>query len=169
MKSPLLLPIGLLLVTPACALAGDKAVPMYTKDIAPILFDKCVTCHRPGEAAPFSLTTYADAKKRGKRIAEVTKSHQMPPWKAGKGDFAFRGERHLSDAQIGLIAKWVEAGMPEGLKESLPPLPAFADGWPLGQPDPVVRMPQEHKVAGEGRDIYRNFAIPDRKSTRLNS
>src|SRR6516162_252472 len=117
MTSRLLTATSLLLVAAAPVGAGDKAVPLYTTAVAPILFDKCVTCHRPGEAAPFSLTTYADAKKRGKLIAEVTKSHQMPPWKAGKGDFALRGERHLSDAEIDVIDRWVEAGMPEGPKE----------------------------------------------------
>ena len=160
MTSRLLTATSLLLVAAAPVGAGDKAVPLYTTAVAPILFDKCVTCHRPGEAAPFSLTTYADVKKRGKLIAEVTKSHQMPPWKAGKGDFALGGERHLSDAQVDVIAKWVEAGMPEGPKERLPALPAFADGWRLGKPDLVVKMPKGFKVAAEGRDIYRNFAIP---------
>src|SRR5437763_2600916 len=102
------------------AQAGEKTAPTFSKEVAPILFRNCVTCHRPGEAAPFSLLTYPDARKRGKLLAQVTQSRQMPPWKADKGDVAFRNERHLSDEQIAVLQKWVEAGMPEGDPKQLP-------------------------------------------------
>src|SRR5436190_20559710 len=84
------------------ASAGEKGStpPTFAKDVAPILFQQCAVCHRPGEAAPFSLLSYQDAKKRGKLIAKVVESRLMPPWKADKGDVAFRNERHLSDEQI---------------------------------------------------------------------
>src|SRR4051794_15734501 len=80
--------------------AEAAAPPTFSKDVAPILFQNCATCHRPGEAAPFSLLSYNDAKKRGKLIARLTQSRQMPPWKADKGDYAFANERKLSDDQI---------------------------------------------------------------------
>src|SRR6266481_10079724 len=75
--------------------AEDKATPSptYSKEVVAILHQQCVICHRPGEAAPFPLLTYQDAKKRGKLIAHVTQSKQMPPWKADHSDVAYRNER----------------------------------------------------------------------------
>ena len=88
--------------------------PTFNKDIAPILYENCAICHRPGEVAPFSLLTYSDAAKRAKLISTVTEKRYMPPWKAehGYGDFA--NERRLTDAQISLIRAWADAGAPEG-------------------------------------------------------
>src|SRR5262245_43906030 len=105
-----------LLVGASSAKAEQKSPPppTFSKDVAPILFSQCSSCHRPGEAAPFPLLSYQDAKKRGKLIARVTQSRQMPPWKADKGDVAFRNERRLTDAQVAVIGQWVKAGMPEG-------------------------------------------------------
>lgn len=148
-----------LLSVPALAAAGEKAAPTFSKDVAPILFNNCVTCHRPGEAAPFSLLTFEDAKKRHKLIARVTNSRQMPPWKADPGDVPLRNERRLKDADIAVLQQWVAAGAPEGNPKDLPAAPKFASTWTLGEPDLVVKMPKAFKVPAEGRDIYRNFAI----------
>lgn len=139
--------------------AGEKTAPTFNKDVAPIVFQHCTSCHRPGEAAPFALLSYDDARKRGKQIAEVTHSKQMPPWKAETGDVAFRNDRRLKPAQIDIIQQWVAAGMPEGPKSDLPAPPVFASEWALGKPDLVVKMPKGYRVPAEGRDIYRNFAI----------
>src|SRR5215813_157377 len=95
----------------------------------------CVTCHRPGEAAPFSLITYDDVRKRGAMIAKVTQARFMPPWQATHGFGEFLGERRLTDAQIQAIAAWVSAGMPQGNPSRMLPLPKFPDGWRLGTPD----------------------------------
>jgi hypothetical protein len=149
------------LVLPGAVRAEDKATPAptYSKEVVAILHQQCVICHRPGEAAPFSLLTYEDAKKRAKLIAHVTQSRQMPPWKVGPTDVAFRNERHLTDEQVAVFQRWLETGTPEGDRSLVPPLPSFAQGWPLGKPDLIVKMPKAYKVAAEGRDIYRNFAI----------
>ena len=146
-------------VTAVRAEEKSAGTPTFSKEVASILFQNCTVCHRPGEAAPFSLLTYEDARKRGKLLAEVTESKQMPPWKADKSDFAFRNERRLKAEEISVLKKWVEAGMPEGDPKQLPKLPAVAEGWPLGKPDLVVKMPKAYHVPAEGRDIYRNFAI----------
>lgn len=144
----------------SAATAQEKgAAPTFNKDVAPILFNQCATCHRPGEAAPFPLLTYQDAKKRGKLIGQVTQARQMPPWKADKGDVSFRNERRLQDAEIVVLQQWLASGMPEGEKNDLPAQPAFPGGWPLGKPDLVVKMPKSYSVPAEGRDIYRNFAL----------
>ena len=104
----------------------------FSEDIAPILYGNCVTCHRPGEAAPFSLISYEDATKRGPLLADVTKSRYMPPWHAEPGFGDFADERRLSDAQIESISAWVKQGMPRGNGASMPKLPVFTDGWQLG-------------------------------------
>ncbi len=145
----MLLPVLLALAAP----------PTFNKDVAPILLESCVSCHRPGAGGPFALLSYADAKKRGKLLAGVTKSKQMPPWKADKGDVSLKGERTLTAAQITTISDWVAGGMPEG-EGKAPAPPKFSSEWALGKPDLVVSMPKAYSVPAEGKDIYRNFAIP---------
>src|SRR5947208_15984105 len=86
----------------------------FNKQIAPIVYNNCSSCHRPGEAAPFSLLSYQDVAKKAKLIAAVTTSRQMPPWKAEPASFAYRDERRLKDTEIALIQQWVKQGMPEG-------------------------------------------------------
>jgi hypothetical protein len=132
----------------------------FSETIAPIVYANCVSCHRPGEAAPFALISYGDVKKRGALIATVTKSRYMPPWHAAHGFGEFADERRLSDQQIALIADWVKQGMPEGDPARMPKLPEFTDGWHLGKPDLVIEMPASYELPASGPDIYRNFVVP---------
>ena len=132
----------------------------FTEHVAPIIFQNCTSCHRPGESGPFKLMDYNDVSKRGKLIARVTEDRIMPPWHAQKGSFKFHGDRSLSDAQITTISKWVEAGMPEGDPSKLPNMPKFITGWQLGKPDLVVKMTEPFPVPADGRDIYRSFVVP---------
>ena len=135
----------------------------FAETIAPIVYANCVTCHRPGEAAPFSLISYEDVAKRGALIAKVTESRYMPPWHAAPGYGEFVGERRLTDAQIATIGAWVKQGMPRGDEAKMPKLPAFpADGWRLGQPDLILEMPAAFDVPASGPDVFRNFVIPTR-------
>jgi len=159
------IPVGVLLAFGAAgvgALSGVEApAPVtFTENVAPIVYQNCVTCHRSGEAAPFPLITYDDVKKHAKTIVKATGSRYMPPWHAvhGFGDFA--DERRLTDEQIATIADWFDHGMPEGDRSKLPPLPTFADGWHLGTPDLVVRMPTGFELPASGPDVYRNFVVP---------
>src|ERR1700726_4265960 len=92
----------LLLAAPSLLLAasGPGRPVTFTEQIAPIVFTQCAGCHHPGEAAPFSLTSYDEVKKRGALIAAVTRSHYMPPWHAAPGFGKFAGERRLTDEQV---------------------------------------------------------------------
>jgi mono/diheme cytochrome c family protein len=139
---------------------SQPSVPTFSETIAPIVFNNCVSCHRPGEAAPFTLTSYEDVAKRAELIAKVTGSRYMPPWKAVKGHGEFKDERRLSDAQIASIREWAKAGAPRGDYSKMPPLPTFTEGWQLGKPDLILEMPVEYNVPASGPDVYRNFAIP---------
>jgi len=135
--------------------------PTFTETIAPILYTNCVTCHRPGEVAPFSLITYEDVAKRAKTIAKVTESRYMPPWHATRGYGEFVGERGLTDAQVETISSWAKAGMPRGDESKMPKLPPFPpDGWRLGQPDLILEMPVGFDLPASGPDVFRNFVIP---------
>lgn len=134
----------------------------FTRDIAPILFEHCADCHRPGEAGPFSLLTYEDARKHARQIAVVTRSRFMPPWlpEKGYGEFVGERERRLSEEQIGIIQQWVAQGAPEGNPSGLPPQPHFTQGWQLGKPDMVLKMPRPYRLRAQGLDVYRNFVFP---------
>jgi len=132
----------------------------FAKDIAPIIFNHCSTCHRPGQVAPFPLLSYADVKKRAKLIALVTQSRTMPPWKPEPGYGDFLGARRLSDEQVAMIQRWVEEGAPEGNPRDLPPAPHFSDAWSLGKPDLVVKMPEPFTVPADGPDVYHCFVVP---------
>ncbi len=134
--------------------------PTFTEDVAPIIFQNCVSCHRPGEAAPFPLMTFEQVRKHARQIAEVTGTKFMPPWHAEAGHVAFLNPRVLSDRQKGTLRLWYEGGMSEGAAAALPKLPAFAEGWQLGKPDLIVKMEQPFKLYAEGPDIYRNFVFP---------
>jgi mono/diheme cytochrome c family protein len=139
--------------------AAADSPPTFNKDIAPILYANCATCHRPGEVAPFPLLTYQDAAKRASLIAGAVGGRFMPPWKAEPGFGDFAGERRLTDAQITLIKDWAKAGAPEGDPGVKPQPPKFVDGWQAGQPDQVLTIPVKYSLPADGPDQYRCFVI----------
>src|SRR5260370_39964010 len=136
MRSPLYF-----LIAGVAAAGSALAEPEVTfnRDVAPIIYHNCASCHRPGEAAPFPLLSYQDTAKKGKQIAKVTSSRFMPPWKPETASFPYRDERRLADNEIALIQDWVSQGMPEGRAADRQPPPTFASGWQLGGPDLVVQ------------------------------
>ena len=140
----------------------SEAKPLtFNKDIAPVMFENCAVCHHQGGSAPFSLVTYDDVKKRAAQIAEVTKSRYMPPWlpdETSHGEFV--GERRLTEQQITNLRLWSEQGKPEGASADLPTAPKFNEGWQLGQPDLIVKMPKPYTLRAGGKDVFRNFVIP---------
>lgn len=129
-------------------------------EIAPIIFDQCAPCHRPGQVAPLSLLTYADVKRHADEIAQLTRDRVMPPWPPEVGYGEFRNARLLSDEQIDSIQRWVASGAIEGDPEALPPTPEWPDEWQLGEPDLVVDSPPGYTLRAEGPDVFRNFVIP---------
>jgi hypothetical protein len=132
----------------------------WSRDVAPIVFANCTACHRPGEAAPFPLLSYEDARKHAKTIARVTEDRVMPPWKPAPGFGHLEGERRLTDRDIAVLRQWTDSGAPAGALAEAPHPPEFVTGWTLGPPDMVVKMPEPYAVPGDGRDLYRAFVIP---------
>ncbi len=132
----------------------------FNKDIAPIIFGRCASCHHSGEVSHISLLSYQDVKKLVQLISVVTQSRSMPPWKPEPGYGEFLGERRLSREEIGTIKQWVEEGAPEGKIEDPPRPPDFSESWALGAPDLVVKMPEAFTVPAEGADVYHCFVLP---------
>ena len=132
----------------------------FTKNIAPIIYNRCTGCHRPEQPGPFNLITYEDVKKRAQQIADIVANHYMPPWPPEAGHAEFVGARTVPPDEIELLQEWVKAGAPEGEPADLPPLPPANNGWKLGKPDLVVQMPFSYTVPAAGKDVYRNFVFP---------
>jgi hypothetical protein len=133
--------------------------PTFSKEVVRVFQDRCQTCHHPGDIAPFSLMTYADAAPHTDAIKYMAQTRQMPPWKATPACGDFADARVLSQDEIDLIAKWVDNGAPEGNAADLPPMKNFDGGWSLGQPDLVLSYPESY-TPSVGGDTYRCFPIP---------
>jgi thiol-disulfide isomerase/thioredoxin len=136
-----------------------RADVTYSKHVAPILQKHCQACHRPGQSGPFSLLTYADASRHGRMIKEVTSQRRMPPWHADPRHGKFANDRRLARAEIDTLADWVDAGMPKGKDEDMPRPVAWPKGWALGEPDLVIRMPEEFEVPATGTLDYKNWIV----------
>jgi len=143
----------------ASSFAAEPSIT-FTKDVAPILYNSCVTCHRPGEIAPMSLISYEDVRPWAKSILKRVVSREMPPWGANPEFGKFRDDRSLTRQQIETIVKWVDAGAPKGNDADLPQFPKFATGWSHGEPDVVIDMPVEFSLPAEGEVPVTDFFVP---------
>ena len=132
----------------------------FTKDIAPILYNSCVECHRTGEIAPMSLVTYQEVRPWAKSIRQRVVDRSMPPWSADPHVGKFSNDPSLTQKQIDTIVGWVDAGAPKGDDKDLPPAPKFPVGWTIGKPDVVLAMQEEYTVPADGTVPYLYFTIP---------
>lgn len=132
----------------------------YARDIAPVIYQHCTSCHRSGEIAPFPLTNYNEVSNYGPFIRHVTSIRYMPPWKPERGIRHYQKENYLTDEQIALIGNWVDQGMKYGDPADEPELPEFPEGSQVGTPDLVVSFAQSYVHKGTGIDEYRYFVIP---------
>ena len=142
-------------------ISAEGAELTFYQDIAPIVWHRCSPCHRPGEIGPFTLLTYDDVRGRAAQIAAVTARRIMPPWKPEPGAGPFQNERRLTDDELQKLQRWIADGAPAGDRSrptQTPPL--WADGWGLGPPDLIVKMPEPYTVPADGGDLFRTFVIP---------
>ena len=145
------------------ASAGRQSPPApvtWSRHIAPILYAHCTTCHRDGGSAPFSLLTYAQARRWGSTVAAVTRSRYMPPWLPSGPPNRFLDDRRLAAADIALIQRWLQDGMIQGDPTPAVPPPTYTSDWQLGPPDLVLEVDTPMVVPAEGTDLYRNFILP---------
>jgi mono/diheme cytochrome c family protein len=156
---------ALLLLSASLSISGGArnsgAAPVtFAKDVAPILYENCAACHRPGEIAPMPLLTYKQARPWAKSIREKVLDRSMPPWHADPAHGKFKNDRSLSKREIDTVVAWVDGGAKEGNPKDLPPLPEFHEGWRMGKPDVVLSMDKEFDVPPEGAVRYQYFYIP---------
>lgn len=118
----------------------------FSKDVAPIFYQNCIACHRPGEIGPFSLLDYASARPWAKAIREEIIARRMPPWHADSSKVAYLNDRRLGESDIATIVQWVNQGAIEGNKADLPPKPVLNDTWAMGQPDLIFHADTEFTV-----------------------
>lgn len=140
----------------------EAAGVTFTRDVAPIIFNKCASCHRPGEVAPMPLTSYQEVRPWAKAIREEVIEKTMPPWFADPhtSTLKFSNDRRLSPEEIKTIIDWVDAGSPKGDDKDLPNMPNYTPGWTFGEPDLVIEMPVDFEVPAEGELPMQNFYVP---------
>ena len=137
-----------------------ESAPTFSADVAPIMYRKCVSCHRPGEIAPMSFITYKDVRPWARSIREKVLAREMPPWDADPQHGKFRNDRSLTQQEIDTIVKWANAGARQGNPSAMPALPTFAAGWQIGTPDVVFEMPVEYQIPADGTIDYQYFEVP---------
>jgi hypothetical protein len=150
----------MLLATVVGSVCAQAAVPTFSKDVAPIVYKNCASCHRPGDIAPMSLLTYDQVRPWAKSIREKVSLGQMPPWHSTDPRGTFSNDRRLSDADKNTLIQWASNGAPEGNVKDLPAPPKFTEGWEIGQPDLVLSMTKPFDVPASGTVNYQYQTIP---------
>src|SRR4029079_15319957 len=149
--------LGVVLLAPAVA---GAQTPTFAKDVAPILYSKCVECHRPTMFAPLSLVKFDEARPWAKAIRNRVAARAMPPWGADPDHGVFKNDPRLSDKELATILAWVDGGAPKGDDKDMPELPEFADGWTIGKPDAVFEMQEPFQIPATGEVRYQYLRIP---------
>src|SRR6267143_772299 len=145
-----------------CHISLDKKKEVsYAKQVAPILLEKCVSCHQAGGIAPWAMDRYDRVKGWSAMMREVLMNRRMPPWHADPAIGSFSNDRSLSVEQLRTLVHWIDAGAPRG--EGPDPLSErkaqSVPEWPLGEPDLVIDIP-EQQVPASGAIDYRYVEIP---------
>jgi hypothetical protein len=154
---------AILLAIFAANLDADSK-PVFSKDVLPILQNRCQECHRQGEIAPMPLLTYAGVRPWAKAIRDAVVTRKMPPWFADPRYGHFANNRALSQSEIDTIVDWADAGATEGNPKDAPAPRAWPAGWSIGTPDAVFEMPQAIAIPAKGAIEYQYVILPTRFS-----
>ncbi len=140
---------------------GDKISDKvnFTEHVAPVLYNNCTICHRPGGSAHFSLVTYQQAKNYSAALAYVVRERIMPPWPADPHYTEFVGQRIMSEHDIQILEKWVEDGLQEGPRDKLPVLPDYPKGSMIGTPDMRIAL-QPYTLSANSSDKFLLVKVP---------
>jgi hypothetical protein len=150
---------GLFCAFTALAATNPPAVT-FTRDVAPVLQKNCQGCHRPGEAAPFSLLTYEQARPWAKAMKEAVRMKKMPPWFADPHYGKFSNDRSLAQKDADILAAWADAGAPEGDPKDLPAPLDYLEGWSIPKPDVVFELPRAYQIPASGTLEYQKVIVP---------
>ncbi len=150
-----------LLASAVLAAAASVPAPVtFNKDVLPVLQKNCQSCHRSGEAAPMSFTSYDLTRPWAKAIKTAVLSKKMPPWFADSHYGKFSNDRTLSQAEIDTLAAWADTGAKEGTPKDAPKAVSFVEGWQIGKPDAIIEMPVAFDVPASGTIDYQYIMIP---------
>jgi len=137
-----------------------EGTPTFAKDVAPILYENCVTCHRPNHLAPMSLITYDETRPWARAVKSKVVSREMPPWGADSSIRAYQNDPSLTQDEVDTITAWVDGGSPRGNDADLPSVPQFAEGWSIGEPDLIFTMLEPFEVPADGTVPYSYVTVP---------
>lgn len=144
-------------ISAAVAMGADAPVT-FNKDVLPVLQANCQVCHRPGEVAPMSLMTYAEARPYARAMKNAVVTGKMPPWFADKNVGHFKNDKTLSADAVRVLSAWADAGAPEGNGKDKPAARAFNSGWNI-KPDVVVEMPKPFELPAKGTINYKFVVV----------
>ncbi len=130
------------------------------EQVSDIIYNKCTSCHRPGESGPMSFTNYNEVASLGNMIEYVTQSGYMPPWPPDQEYSTLLDEHFLTDSEKQIISDWVSNGMPQGDPIQEAEIPFFSEGSAIGEPDYVFELEEEYFIEGNNLDDYRVFVFP---------
>lgn len=154
------------LIALAVVLRLHAATPVtFHKDVEPILQKRCQGCHHPGDIGPMPLMSYQQARPWAKAIRSAVLQKKMPPWYADPAHGTFRNDRSLTQSEIDTITSWADNGAPEGSSpegnsKDAPATLALTDGWHIGKPDVVIRIPQAFHIPASGAVPYQYIVVP---------
>ncbi|HHG86669.1 MAG TPA: T9SS type A sorting domain-containing protein [Bacteroidetes bacterium] len=131
---------------------GKAQTPNFSEDVAPLVYDHCYSCHRPGGPGPMPLTNYQEVYDFRTLVKAYVMSGAMPPWPPDPNYQHLAGENYLTDAEKNIIGDWVDGGAPRGDSTLEPPRPYYSDATFLGPPDLAIRMPVYASQAGSSDD-----------------
>jgi hypothetical protein len=145
---------------PGASYGQTTKPPTFTKDVAPILQAHCQTCHRPGEAGPFSMLTYEETRPWAAAMKEAVKTGKMPPWFADPHYGKFSNANILKQADVDTIVAWANAKAPKGDAKDMPPPVKWVEGWQIGKPDLVLQLPISFDIPASGVIDYQHIIVP---------
>lgn len=147
------------IITRKDRLAGKGEIT-FAEHVSRILQENCADCHHPGTAAPFSLLKYEDAANWAGMIRETVLERRMPPWSADPRYGHFENDLRMSDEDVDTLISWIDGGLPMGDPKELPEPKKYANGWQLGKPDMIFKIPDEYTVPATGTVEYQYFVTP---------
>jgi hypothetical protein len=142
------------------AASGATNSVNFYKDVLPVLQKDCQSCHRPGEAAPMSFLSYDSTRPWAKAIKTAVLSKKMPPWFADPHVGKFSNDRTLGQAEIDTLVAWADGGAEAGNPADGPKPLSWVEGWRIGKPDVVVKMPAAFSIPAKGTIDYQYVIIP---------
>ena len=147
--------------------SGVHAQPSYTDDVAKIINDNCVVCHRPGGIGPMSFVGYEAVRPWAPLIQMKVANREMPPYAYdhGIGIQDLQGDWRLSQKEIDTVVAWVDSGSQYGDTDIVvqPPNLADPDEWnfagDFGQPNLIIpSVPID--IPASGNDLWHKHLVP---------